>query len=214
MTRDEFQKFHQKFCDDARAICKKKSKDYATDANVFHNFTKCERDGLCSTETGIMVRLSDKMIRLPNVIANGNACLDETALDTIQDAVNYLIILAGKLSEPKTQKLALPMDDSTGMSLEHWEAAQTGNMIGTGIGSALPYCKVEEYQKKRQRGPVLPEYEVPNPDDKVLYSTPCKEKGYTAGPSEHKTYFKKAKGTLESQTAEAPRWVKELTDEL
>ena len=111
MTRDEFQTFHKEFCVDARAICKKKSKDYAKDEDVFLNFTKCERDGLCSTDTGLMVRLSDKMIRLPNVIKNGNACLDETALDTIQDAVNYLILLAGWLSRERTQQLTLPKDE-------------------------------------------------------------------------------------------------------
>jgi hypothetical protein len=208
MTRDEFQLYHHAFCDDARAICKKKSKDYAKDADVYHNFTKCERDGLCSTEVGLMVRLSDKMIRLPNVIANGNACLDETALDTIQDAVNYLILLAGWLSKGGVQ-LELPLDD-----LEPGET------------------KVVASAEVLYDGPIPKEF-FPEPDEEtVVYSTPPqKEKGYTAGPSEHTTYFKKAdavkaaldkvedimaaeeKETFNQQIAEAERVAKEIMGE-
>lgn len=53
-----------------------------------------ELSGICSTEKGILVRLSDKMSRITNLIEGGEAAVsDETVVDTIEDAINYLAIL-------------------------------------------------------------------------------------------------------------------------
>jgi hypothetical protein len=95
-------------CKKGRNICWEKSKDYAKDANVFHNFEKCERDSICDTETGFLVRLSDKQSRLPNVIRQGNTVKDETVIDTIIDEVNYMLLLAAYLVSRKGVKCEFP----------------------------------------------------------------------------------------------------------
>ena len=114
MTRDEFLKFHTVLCSNARATCRNKSKDYAQDADTHANLRLCETMGLCSTEVGILVRLNDKMARLANVIQHGNAVKDETADDTIEDSINYLILLAAELKNKRLvdeKQLELHLDD-------------------------------------------------------------------------------------------------------
>ena len=54
--------FHEKFCTDALAVTKKKNNDYAGSGGThpFANFELAEEMGICTTEQGFLVRLSDK----------------------------------------------------------------------------------------------------------------------------------------------------------
>lgn len=73
-----------------------KNDDYADADNSkdpFANFRLCERMGICSTERGILTRMSDKMQRLVNILDRPMKVMDEAIDDTLQDLANYAIIL-------------------------------------------------------------------------------------------------------------------------
>lgn len=104
MNRDEFLQFHVEFCDQARDISRKKNADYANGADPFANFRRCEQLGLCQTEAGIMVRMSDKFQRIANFIQKGVLEVqDEKVDDTLNDLLNYTVILAAYLQEKRTR---------------------------------------------------------------------------------------------------------------
>jgi hypothetical protein len=95
MDRDEFMRFHEAFCEKARGISRAKNQDYAGHSDPFANFRRCEQLALCSTEVGIMVRMSDKFQRIANYMNNGKLSVqDEKVDDTLLDLCNYAIILA------------------------------------------------------------------------------------------------------------------------
>jgi hypothetical protein len=106
MTQEDYLNYHAELCNMARRLSHSKNNDYsAPDARqgdkypAFANFMQAERLGICSVEAGIMVRLSDKMSRLANLIRPGHkrAVYDERIHDTILDGINYLCILAAYL---------------------------------------------------------------------------------------------------------------------
>jgi hypothetical protein len=73
MTRDELLKFHEEITKEARELMSKKNRDYAGKEGVepFANFTRVESMGICKTEQGFMVRLTDKMSRLSSFVHAG-----------------------------------------------------------------------------------------------------------------------------------------------
>jgi len=79
--------------DSCFAIMKKKNADYAGDLDPFHNFKNSRVVGV-SPQKGILVRLMDKMSRI-GVLTEGKgpAVKEESIDDTIDDAINYLVIL-------------------------------------------------------------------------------------------------------------------------
>lgn len=93
---------HQEICDKAREVMEKKNHDYAAPSErradplaIFANFRQCEFLNICSVESGMLVRLSDKFSRICNLLREGHqrSIKDEAVTDTIQDAINYLILL-------------------------------------------------------------------------------------------------------------------------
>lgn len=76
-------------------IAKAKNKDYAGDHDPFNNFNRVQSFNICTVEQGILVRLTDKIARVSNLISSGRdpAVVDESIDDTILDAINYLAIL-------------------------------------------------------------------------------------------------------------------------
>lgn len=97
MTKEEF----FKELEDTYASCvstsKKKNADYAGDEDPFRNFKLCEFLGVCSTETGILVRICDKISRIANLLNKEAQVLDEKLEDTIDDDINYHAILKAYL---------------------------------------------------------------------------------------------------------------------
>jgi len=94
MNSDRFQEMHRDITDEARALCRHKQNDYASEKDIFANFRLCDQLGLCSPESGILVRMSDKLARLSNVIGPRPASVqNESIRDTIIDLVNYSILL-------------------------------------------------------------------------------------------------------------------------
>ncbi len=73
----------------------RKNSDYADSSdNPFRNFNMVENAGLCSTEKGIVVRMTDKLQRVINLVQKDEAAVkDETITDTLSDLRNYANIL-------------------------------------------------------------------------------------------------------------------------
>lgn len=95
MTRDELLKCHKTLCESAYELMKRKNADYAGrhGTEPFANFTRCEAMGICSTEAGMLVRLTDKMSRLSSFVEAGSFQVkDESLEDTCVDIINYAIL--------------------------------------------------------------------------------------------------------------------------
>lgn len=104
MTREELLKHHELLCKQARDLMDKKNRDYAGNdgKEPFANFTRVEAMGICSTEQGFMVRLTDKMSRLSSILASGkNHVKDESFEDTMVDVINYIVLLSAYRQEKR-----------------------------------------------------------------------------------------------------------------
>lgn len=96
MTRDELLKMHEIICEKSRSLMRKKNADYAGNEGKepFANFTRVEAMGICSTEQGFLVRMTDKMSRLSSFVESGKLAVEnESFEDTIIDVVNYAVLL-------------------------------------------------------------------------------------------------------------------------
>ena len=96
MDKEEFFKFLENTYAKCVETSRKKNADYAGDSDPFANFRLVEKLGICSVETGILVRMTDKMARITNLLKDGktNQVKDETVDDTLIDLANYSVILA------------------------------------------------------------------------------------------------------------------------
>ena len=87
---------HEEVCTAARELMKKKNHDYSGGECgdlPFLNFSRCESMGICTTEQGFLVRLTDKMSRLSTFCRGGRLKVEDERLDdTVQDVVNYVIL--------------------------------------------------------------------------------------------------------------------------
>lgn len=74
-------------------ICQKKNADYADISDPFRNFRMVEQMWLCTVEQWLLVRMSDKMSRISNLLEKEAQVNDESIEDTLIDLANYSIIL-------------------------------------------------------------------------------------------------------------------------
>jgi DNA repair exonuclease SbcCD nuclease subunit len=93
MTTEEFLKRLEELQKMSLETARKKNNDYAGIDDPFKNFKMCENIGICSTEKGILVRMTDKMQRIANLLDKEAMVKDESILDTLQDLSNYALIL-------------------------------------------------------------------------------------------------------------------------
>ena len=104
MTRDDLLRNHELLCSTARELMKKKNADYAGRNGVepFANFTRVESMGICSTERGMLVRVTDKMSRLSSFVESGKLeVANESFEDTIVDVINYMVLLHSYVKDKK-----------------------------------------------------------------------------------------------------------------
>jgi hypothetical protein len=105
MNRSRLLAIHKELTDEARSLSERKNHDYSggkDDSHPFLNFTRCEAMGICKTEAGIMVRLTDKMSRLSTFITTGEFRVkDEAVKDTVLDVINYVVILYAYIQSKK-----------------------------------------------------------------------------------------------------------------
>lgn len=88
------------------SILERKNSDYADSFDEpFRNFEMVEKSGLCSTEKGIAVRMTDKLQRVMNLLQKDEAAVDdETIADTLSDLRNYANILQIYLQHKQKNK--------------------------------------------------------------------------------------------------------------
>ena len=106
MTREELLKHHEVLCKQARDLMDMKNRDYAGNGGKqpFANFTRVEAMGICSTEQGFMVRLTDKMSRISSILESGKTNVkDESFEDTMVDVINYIVLLSAYRQEKRLE---------------------------------------------------------------------------------------------------------------
>lgn len=72
-------------------LVKKKHSDYSSGS--INNFELAEKLWITTTEKAILVRMSDKMARICNLIESDPSVKSEAITDTLRDLANYAIIL-------------------------------------------------------------------------------------------------------------------------
>lgn len=93
MRREQFVKEFEHRLTNMYNTMKKKNADYANDDNPFGNFELVENMWLATLEEWIMVRMSDKMSRIANLLNREAQVKDEAVTDTLLDLANYSVIL-------------------------------------------------------------------------------------------------------------------------
>jgi len=101
--RADFIKNIEKFYASGIDLIRKKNADYATEADPWRNFRFAEMVGV-RVERAILVRVSDKLARISNLLDRKGKVEDETIDDTLLDCCNYLAILHAHLNEKKEKR--------------------------------------------------------------------------------------------------------------
>jgi len=102
MTKIEFQKLLADNYAKSLEIMKKKNVDYAGDGDPFKNFRTVENFGI-SLEQGILVRMSDKISRIGNLLLTTAQVKDESIEDTLIDLMGYSNIMLVALQNKKKE---------------------------------------------------------------------------------------------------------------
>lgn len=100
MNQKEFIKHIEETYKRGVEIIKRKNSDYAENTDVFKNFRFAELVGV-KPDRAILVRISDKLARISNLLEKENLVKDETIEDTLIDLINYSAILVAYLYEQK-----------------------------------------------------------------------------------------------------------------
>lgn len=89
---------HDFLCKAALETMEKKNADYSHGDDPFKNFRHSAYFGV-APEIGILIRLGDKFRRIETFLAVGSFKVNESVLDSLEDAINYSILCAGMLRE-------------------------------------------------------------------------------------------------------------------
>lgn len=115
----EVMKFRAEMHEKSMGLIKQKGADYNRDqqeqGDTLFNLRVCEILGIVPiTESGILVRLSDKLMRLISLTKPGReaAVKDESVLDTIADIHNYVDYL-GLIWQQRKQSVGMPKSTDT-----------------------------------------------------------------------------------------------------
>ena len=114
MNRQQYIDFHKALCDEARSLSERKNHDYAGRGGEepFANFKRCESLGICTTERGFLVRMTDKMSRLSSFAEAGKFQVsDEKLRDTCMDLINYTALLLAYVESKKNVGVNLTIAD-------------------------------------------------------------------------------------------------------
>lgn len=92
MTQQQFIEEISKTFNTCLEIAEKKNKDYAGNGDPFKNFNNSLLVGV-DPARAILVRITDKISRISNLLDKPGEVTDENIDDSIRDAINYLAIL-------------------------------------------------------------------------------------------------------------------------
>lgn len=91
MKIDEYLKLADRIYKECRELSVNKGHDYSLEEDTLRNLKACEKLGISPAETGIIIRLMDKIMRMDNFSKSGILKVkDESIEDTVKDAHNYV----------------------------------------------------------------------------------------------------------------------------
>ena len=102
-TKEDYLKFHRECCEKMIKITAAKNHDYAGfTENPFANFKVVEDCDIASVEQGFLTRIMDKISRVNSFVKQGVCNVEEEKIeDTLLDAANYMILMAGYIKSKK-----------------------------------------------------------------------------------------------------------------
>jgi hypothetical protein len=92
MNRTEFVDYIGKKQAEGLDLIRRKNADYGADSNPFQNFELSAHLGI-PVDKAIVVRMSDKLQRIANLLDKEAKVADESIEDTLLDLANYTYIL-------------------------------------------------------------------------------------------------------------------------
>jgi len=99
MQREVLLDLQRKTFEECEAIMERKNRDYAgEEPDALANFKRVGALGLKS-EDGILTRMTDKFMRIGNLLHGPPAVAEESLDDTVLDLINYTALLRAVLSE-------------------------------------------------------------------------------------------------------------------
>lgn len=122
MNTKEYLDLVEKEMKDLLEVLRAKNSDYTGGSqDPFSNFRVTEKLGLSSAETGILIRMVDKIQRVKSFLAKGKLEVKNEAVeDALRDIIGYSFIMLGMLSErkPKEEVPANTVTDLTKLSIQ------------------------------------------------------------------------------------------------
>lgn len=86
-----------------RSLMERKAHDYSGDDDCNRNIKACEVMGICPAETGLLVRMLDKLQRLVTLSRAEAKVKDESKEDTLGDLRNYAAIYIHLMRDKSTK---------------------------------------------------------------------------------------------------------------
>ena len=108
-TREEFLTAVTDEFNEAIELMHTKNHDYAPTDNGMGNLGECEELGLCTSEDGVLIRITDKWARIKNLMSSRGAraqVSDESFEDTLRDLANYALIYRAIVKKKRELKKA------------------------------------------------------------------------------------------------------------
>ena len=149
LTSEELIQRFQNLCTEMVSTVKAKNADYAgTDGDPFSNFTLVERAGVCTTEQGLLVRMSDKYARVTNLLVNNKdpQVKTESVADTLTDLAAYCLLQ--RIYVEVKAELAKPTKGSNTRDVENeidWKITDCNKSQNNGV---IDGCEVTPSEDK------------------------------------------------------------------
>jgi len=102
MNYDDFMERRRVILNRCTTLQEEKSNDYASEDDVFQAFEMSRIAGIEPVQ-GMFSRVLDKISRLGNIVSKKEMKVCERSLDTIQDTINYLLMVQIQLEENENE---------------------------------------------------------------------------------------------------------------